>query len=274
MKVSIKFFLCLLPFILFLLFTFWWYGLFSDIGKKDESFAVFSWAGFESDNFDIYDLDPMVEWRKAISEITTKNVVEIFAQNSPVVMSQGIYNMPASFSKLYDKERMNDPFPIYVSELLKRNNSAAVLLHYYEELSTNGIYANQEAFGCFELILAQPQFQRHLTPEDRARIPEIVKRKQREKFATPEYSPHRYCNFLYTDAYTVDEKGDIHWDEEKLMEYAKPFEYLAEIEDIEILKIEVEKMETQWQKEKWQKALNHKTHPHWARFDNCQVTQP
>lgn len=248
--------LCLLfSLILFLGFTLWWYGFFSDIGKKDEPFDVFSLNKSKPNNLGLYDPDPIDEWRRAISEITTQNLAETFIQNSPIVVSQGIYNMPASFSRLYQPQE-DMAFSIYVDELLKRNNSAVILLHYYEEMSTEGIYGNKEAFGCFELILAQPRFQRHLTPEDRARIPEIVKQKQLEKFADPDYSSHQYYNFLYTDAYSVDEEGWIHWDEEKLKEYAKPFAYLAEIEDSKELEAELQQFKTQQKKERCQESLN------------------
>lgn len=248
--------------ILFLGFTLWWYGLFDDFGKTGEMFDSSSIDFLDTGEIAVYGMpDPNEQWRKGIAGMTTENVIKDFLACTPTAISQGIYNMPRSFSRLYQPEDYRPfhspgPFTEYVDILLKRNNAAVILLHYYEEMSTEGIYGNKEAFGCFELILAQPRFQRHLTPEDRARIPEIVKQKQLEKFADPDYSSHQYYNFLYTDAYSVDEEGWIHWDEEKLKEYAKPFAYLAEIEDSKELEAELQQFKTQQKKERCQESLN------------------
>lgn len=88
------------------------------------------------------------------------------------------------------------------------------MLHAYQKTSSN----DYNKLAILELLLAQPAFQKHLTPWKKARLQETADDKQRQKLAEAEYLYSSY-SFLYTDTY--DENG---WIEEKVQERLKALE--------------------------------------------------
>ena len=246
----------LLLFLLFFLCSAWWYGLFSDIGKENHKI----------DGLDILLLteDTPKELQKTCTILSTRTLVKLlcgWGSFNPV------YDYPKELYLKFLNEQSFDFPSIVTSELFKRNNSAKILLNVYSELPIQSKnIPNSNLIGILELMLSYPQIQNHLTPEDKQFLDEVIYQKQWEKFYSLDYSDFKYYNFLFTDAY--NHNG---WNEEKLEQYAEPFQHLL------TEKGRTEPKEVHFSKRHQQKVLSEireNTHSRWARFDDCQITQP
>lgn len=269
----------------FSIFTFfgcsaWWYGLFSDFGKHYEFFH------FTQDVDPIkyaYDEDYKIafseERQKLYSTLSTAALIDILAYWADT-MDHVTYSYPntAYAEFLYQMSEWPDgPF----HALSNRNNAGKELLRAYQECPAiefnryGDIHSNKNKLAFFELLLSRPKFQSHLTSDDKEELVSAIQKKQWEKFSSwnsPSFfEKDAYYNYFYIDAYNevtntnLDyEKND--WNENRLKEYAEPFEHLL-----------IGKPKTYSPKSYRQKILNEiweNTQPQWERFDNCQITQP
>ena len=245
----------LLLLLLFFLFSAWWYGLFSDIGKENHKI----------DGLDIllFTEDTPKELQKTCMSLSTRTLVKVLCGWA---LFNPVYDYPKELYLKFLNEQSFDFPSIVTSELFRRNNSAKVLLNTYSKLPIQSEnIPNSNVIGILELMLSYPQIQNHLTPEDKKFLAEVIYRKQWEKFYSLDYSDFEYYNFLFADAY--DKNG---WNKEKLEQYAEPFKHLL------TEKGRTESKDVHFAKRRQQKVLNEiqkNTHPRWERFDSCQVSQ-
>lgn len=240
-------------------FLLWWYGVFSDIGKKEYSnpedddnprtelqLLTAKW-GEDMANWpkDPTDEEMMDYYKEFLSGITTESLVDIILEPdfgyyytlyvwgklTYYVVTDGTDGTYDTFSSLLFKE------------LSRRNNAGMVLLKRYQEMpvlyTENGkVRSNVFYLGTLEVLLAQMEYRIHTPPW--CSVKKILEEKQEEKFSWlgteeaknfPEEEGgeeglaviFRY-NFLYSDAYV----GDYEWDEEKLNEHASKYIDLKE----------------------------------------------
>ena len=272
--------LSLVLLLLFILFSAWWYGLFSDVGKHYE---FFHFAKDVDPQKYAYDEDYVIEFaeerQKLYSTLSTAALIDILAYWADI-MDHVTYSYPntAYAEFLYQMSGWLDgPFHV----LSNRNNAGKELLKAYQtcpafEFNRDGnIHSNKNKLAFLELLLSRPKFQSHLTPEDKEELDSLIQEKQWEKFSSW-HSPYflekdAYYNYLYLDAYNEVANTNLdyeknNWNENRLKEYAEPYEHLL-----------VEKQKNYFSKSFQQKILNEireNTQPRWKRFDNCQITQP
>lgn len=266
--------------VIFLLFSFWWYGFFPEIGKRKEPYTPgesMKYNDYWEASYNYYDpyldKDEKID-KKTFTEIRRK-YVRAFRQEIAHLSTDALietvidhinyltylYGYPESLYE-FPSTVEEDGYPMdIIRELFSRNNAGKKLLALYSE----SIPVDQSLFDDWakmELLLAQPAIRLHLTPQDLELLSEAIYKKQWEKYSeiSIAYEPH---NFLYIGAY--DENG---WDEEKLKEYAEIYERPFVEAGRE------EPKEVHFAKRRQQKILNgiqENTHQRWERFDECNL---
>lgn len=253
-----------------LFFSCWWYGLFPEIGKREEPY------GFEDISkyidyrirFENADKKAMaeadrkiaVDMKKEIAHLSTNALIETFP-NQP---SSGYpYGYPELACHPVTPLSEDTFWAMAFQELLGRNDAGWKLLSLYsKDMHIEGSVLTDLAY--LEILLAQPAIRLHLTPQQFEQLSEAIYKKQWEKYSESSIAYEPY-NFLYIGAY--DENG---WDEEKLKEYADIYERPIVDAGRE------ESKDIHFSKRRQQKILSEireSTHPRWARFDDCQVSQ-
>lgn len=265
--------------LLFILFSAWWYGLFSDIGKS------YRFYDFESDEpfypsyyFSSEEVLKAEQKNRAehFSKMTAAALIDSLCYWSQFFANELYWYLP--FKTFDERGTMSirggegsiaDDITI---ELSKRNNTGKTLLYAYQNLDIefDTREANADLVGSaavLELLLSRPDIQQHLTADDKALLSELAYQKQTEKFLNPLYSPdHARKNYLYTDSYNrIHSPYESGWKEHILEGRAKQFEFLRQDGSIDRTKklAHLDRLKT----------LNAETHPRWERFDNCQIPQ-
>lgn len=269
--------ICAVSVVIFFIASFWWYGLFSDIGKHYEFFHFAKDVDPQKYAYDEeYRITFAEERQKLYSTLSTAALIDILAYWADI-MDHVTYSYPntAYAEFLYQMSGWPDgPF----RALSNRNNAGKELLRAYqlctpfEKNNSGGIHSNINKLAFLELMLSRPKFQSHLTPEDKEQLDLLIQEKQWEKFSSWQSFSEKdaYYNYLYTDAYNEVSNTNLdykknNWNENRLKEYAKPFEHLL---------IEKKDFFSKCSQQKALSEIQKNTHPRWERFDSCQVTQP
>jgi hypothetical protein len=267
----------------FFLFSAWWYGLFSDIGKSYR-FYHFDLDEVDRGDYRYFSDEEIIEYQKKtraerFPKMTAAALIDSLCYWSEFFANELYWYLPFGDGTIEEKGKMSirggegaiaDDIMI---ELSKRNNAGKELLYAYQNLDIefDTREANAELVGSaavLELLLSRPDIQQHLTADDKALLSQLADQKQAEKFLNPLYSPdHARKNYLYTDSYDrIHSPYKSGWKEHILEGRAKQLSFLRENN-----KVSREKKLTQLA---WQKALKSEQYSHLSRFDNCQVTQP
>ena len=253
--------ICSILFLSFLIFTFFWYGLFSEVGKSVKE--PYDWTNIDSSSLAVGN-DFYSNYQKYLSTTAISTVIDSLYEYASY-QAHTLYTDPEN--QYFYLTHIDDTLGYIVQELSKRNNAAKMLLAAYQ--STHMDFKDTELDGVIvgrcailELLLAQPTFQNHLTAEDKEYLLLLANQKQQEKFLNPNYKEY-YAkrNYLYTDTY--NENG---WIEEKLEARATSFKDCRENPDIYFRK---QKQITQMKTDSYKSFMRIS-----FRFDNCQITQP
>ena len=196
--------------LILLLFGLWWYGFFPEVGKSTDSSAIWE-VHFETETLE--------EWasycKKEASRLSTETLL------NEVLMTHPSANPPYDTPEIaVNYEAVwGDEYPAGAAykELLSRASTGRILLNLYEdytEIEDHGAYRD---LAKIELLLAQPEVRRHLTPIDLNRLESAITEVQRAKYTSGLSYERR--NFLFTDAYTASG-----WDYDKLNEIAVQYD--------------------------------------------------
>ena len=254
--------------VIFLLFSFWWYGLFPEIGKREEPYGFKDIMKYDNYRIQFQNTDEKiiaevdrkiaVDMKKEIAHLSTNALIETFP-NQPYSVYP--YDYPELACHPVTPLSEDTFWAMAFQELLGRNDAGWKLLSLYsKDMHIDGSILTDLTY--LEILLAQPAIRLHLTPQQFEWLSEAIYKKQWEKYSeiSIAYEPH---NFLYIGAY--DENG---WDEEKLKEYAEIYERPFVEAGRE------EPKEVHFAKRRQQKILNEireSTHPRWERFDECNL---
>lgn len=195
----------------------WWYGLFSDWGKISQ---VYDYTKEEFSDYGVaLSNEKVQEARKKISYLTTDSIIQ-----SLYLWGRKFANEVYLYPTVFTSESISD---CLIQELFQRNNSAQILLAYYQDihvrsdLNYNDIVSR---FAILEWLLARPEIVLHLSQEDKAHLLQLAAQKQIEKITNPDYGEYfAVRNYIYTDTYDENE-----WIEEKLQERMDFFLHYAD----------------------------------------------
>ena len=202
-------------FLLCLFVCFWWFGVFSDVGKTNRAYDIYAEDRYRTESDDPFGeaTEAKLEKlrQKSFSNMTAGALVDTLAEWSKIADIGRGYDAPESLYDTYTDPAFQPYSTALIRELSTRKNAGKALLHAYQETSSN----DYNKLAILEPLLARPALQKHLTPWKKARLQETADDKQRQKLAEAEYLYSSY-NFLYTDTY--NENG---WIEEKVQERLK-----------------------------------------------------
>lgn len=251
---------------LFLLFSCWWYGLFTDIGKTVKEPYDLDKIQYPDGIINLDYPDPMIDLKKQLSKMPTRTVAETLLQQSHEILICNVYSYPQDALKTYSQ------YSIYgeiIAELLSRNNTASILLDMYQECRL--VYQpddpayptyNTSAIGMLELLLTSSAIQQHMLLQDKIDLPQIVYQKQFDKVTSEDYKYGEY-NYFYSDTY---EKSDYSY---KIRGSAEGWDYRLLLERVELIKDSQKQHHVLECLEKMWPAVTRADD--WKRFDDCQI---
>lgn len=251
---------------LFLLFSCWWYGLFTDIGKTVKEPYDLDKIQYPDGIINLDYPDPMIDLKKQLSKMPTRTVVETLLEwSGNRVLARSIYERPLDSLEYYLEQNTSGQI---VKELFSRNNAASVLLDFYSNRSLISASDFKETnvpskVGMLELLLVSPNIQRHILPKDRNRLPQIVFQKQIEKFSEQNYYYGEY-NYFYLDAYHYDYESDF-----SSVKGAEGWDYMLIKERADFITVPQKQHHVLECLEKMWPAVTRADD--WKRFDDCQI---
>ena len=193
-----------------LLFGLWWYGFFPEIGKSSDISKI-----MEVDFVTETPEERTAYCKKEASRLSTETLLyEVLrthpSANPPYDTPEIAVNYEATWSDEYSAGAA-------YQELLSRASTGRKLLNLYEDYTEIEDVGAYNDLAKIELLLAQPEVRRHLTPIDLMRLESAITEVQRAKYESNFAYERR--NFLFVDAY--DASG---WDQEKLNEVASKYD--------------------------------------------------
>ena len=196
--------------VILLLFGFWWYGFFPELGKSTDSSAIWE-VDFVTETSE----ERISYCKKEAARLSTETLLNEVLNTHPSGMvaydtPEIAVNYEATWSDEY-------PAGAAYQELLSRAFTGRKLLNLYEDYTEIEDVGAYNDLAKIELLLAQPEVRRHLTPIDLMRLESAITEVQRAKYESNFAYERR--NFLFVDAY--DASG---WDQEKLNEVASKYD--------------------------------------------------
>lgn len=174
-----------------------------------------------------------------------------------------------------DLNQSSDPLWYYVAELMRRKDFSEVILKAYQHVPSlfqHGLSPyDVEKLSWLEFLLVTPQSQKEIIGNERKNLDRLVDCKVRERVKSG-YTLYEYVCHYYTDTYTSG-----YWDDTIIGQY-NPSSWNEE----NAKKMIVEASQEQIKKVHFAKCCQPKsineirenTHPYWARFDDCEISQP
>lgn len=196
--------------VILLLFALWWYGFFPEIGKSDDITEIME-VDFVTET-----TEERIDYcKKEVSRLSTETLLNEVLNTDPSGMVA--YDTPeiaVNYEATWGDE---NPAGAAYKELLSRASTGRKLLNLYEDYTEVESPGDYNDLAKIELLLAQPEVRRHLTPIDLNRLESAITEVQRAKYTSGLSYERR--NFLFTDAYTASG-----WDYDKLNEIAVQYD--------------------------------------------------
>lgn len=204
--------------LILLLFGLWWYGFFPEIGKSSDISKI-----MEVDFVTETPEERTAYCKKEASRLSTETLLnEVLFTHPSANFPYDTPEIAANYEAVW-----GDDYPAGAAykELLSRASTGRKLLNLYEDYTVIEDIDVYRDLAKIELLLAQPEVRRHLTPFDLSRLESAITQVQRAKYTsglmyenTIGLSYERR-NYLFTDAYTASG-----WDYDKLNEIAVQYD--------------------------------------------------
>lgn len=196
--------------VILLLFALWWYGFYPEIGKSNDSSEI-----MQVDLVAETPEDRISFCKKEASRLSTETLLNEVLNTHPSGML--FYDTPEVAVDYEDTWNEEYPAGAAYKELLSRASTGRKLLNMYEDYTQIEDNGDFNELAKIEMLLAQPEVRRHLTPIDLSRLDSAIKEVQRAKYNSNFGYERR--NFLFVDAYSKDG-----WDQDKLNEIASKYD--------------------------------------------------
>lgn len=196
--------------VILLLFALWWYGFFPEIGKSDDISKIME-VDFVTET-----TEERIDYcKREASRLSTETLLNEVLNTHPSGMVA--YDTPEIAVNYETVANEEYPAGAAYKELLSRASTGRKLLNLYEDYTEVEGPGDYNDLAKIELLLAQPEVRRHLTPIDLNRLESAITEVQRAKYTSGLSYERR--NFLFTDAYTASG-----WDYDKLNEIAVQYD--------------------------------------------------